>query len=267
MRRDVLELKAFYATAVGQAARALILRQFVQAWGDMRGLDVLGVGYATPWLAAFRDTARRTVAAMPARQGVEVWPGDGRPLSCLTGEVQLPFPNALFDRIMMVHALEESEDPQAMLSEVRRVLAPSGRVIVAAASRGGLWAHAEHTPFGHGRPYTRSQLEKAVRAAGLEPTAWSRALYAPPYRAFAGWAEPVEQLGSMLAAPASGVVLIEAVKQTFAVRPKAVPSPVRRPVFQPAPAPVGRAPLGTGGDLRHSRGARPSAHPQKPRSR
>jgi len=235
MRRDVSELKAFYASPLGQAARDLILRQFVQAWGPMRDMDVLGIGYATPYLAPFRDDARRTVAAMPGAQGVEIWPQGVRNLTCLTGEAQLPFPNALFDRVMMVHALEESEAPEAMLAEARRVLAPSGRLIVVAAARGGLWAHAEHTPFGHGRPYTRAQLEESVRSAGLEPTAWSRALYAPPYRAFAAWAEAIEQIGSRLAAPASGVVMLEAVKQTFAVRPKGVLVPARRPVFQPAP--------------------------------
>jgi SAM-dependent methyltransferase len=140
----------------------------------------------------------------------------------------------------MIHALEEAEDPQAMIAEAGRVLAPSGRLIVVAAARGGLWAHAEHTPFGHGRPFTRGQLEQVVQGAGLEPAAWSRALYAPPYRGFAPWAEAIEQIGSRLAAPASGVVMMEAIKQTFAVRPKGVLAPaVRRPVFQPAPVGVG----------------------------
>lgn len=236
MRRDVLELKTFYASPLGTAARDLILRQLVQAWGGMAGLDVLGVGYATPYLAAFTEQARRTVAAMPSGQGVELWPASGRVLACLTEEGRLPFPNAMFDRLVMIHALEESHDPLSMLAEARRVLAASGRLIVVAAARGGLWAHAEHTPFGHGRPFTRAQLEDVVRAAGLEPAAWSRALYAPPYRAFAPWAEAVEQIGSTLAAPISGVVMLEAVKQTFAVRPKGATAPaVRRPAFQPAP--------------------------------
>ena len=236
MRRDVSDLKAFYASALGAAARDMILRQLAQAWGSLRDLDLLGVGYATPYLAPFRGEARRTAAAMPAAQGVELWPRGERVSSCLVEDSRLPFPNALFDRVVMIHALEEADDPLAMMAEAHRVLAPSGRLIVVAAARGGLWAHAEHTPVGHGRPFTRGQLEQVVTAAGLEPAAWSRALYAPPYRGFAGWAEAIEQIGSRLAAPASGVVMMEAVKQTFAVRPRGVLAPaVRRPVFQPAP--------------------------------
>jgi len=241
MRRDVSELSSFYASPLGQAARDTILRQVAQAWGSLRMLDVLGVGYATPYLAPYREEARRTVAAMPGAQGVELWPRGGRVLACLAADGRLPFPNALFDRILMVHALEEADDPLAMMTEARRVLAPSGRLIVVAAARGGLWAHAEHTPFGHGRPFTRGQLEQVVTAAGLEPAAWSRALYAPPYRAFAAWADAIEQIGSRLAAPASGVVMMEAVKQTLAVRPKGVVAPaVRRPIFQPAPVGAAR---------------------------
>ncbi len=246
MRRDVSDLKVFYASRLGEAARDMILRQVAQAWGGMRDLDMLGVGYATPYLAPYLTEARRTVAAMPAAQGVELWPRGERVLACLAADNHLPFPNALFDRILMIHALEEADDPLAMMTEARRVLAPSGRLIVVAAARGGLWAHAEHTPFGHGRPFTRAQLESVVKAAGLEPTAWSRALYAPPYRGFAPWAEAVEQIGSRLAAPASGVVMLEAVKQTFAVRPKGVLAPaVRRPVFQPAPIGATRSGSGT----------------------
>jgi len=236
MRRDVSDLKSFYASSLGQAARDTILRQVAQAWGSLRMLDVLGIGYATPYLTPFRHEARRTVAAMPAAQGVELWPRGERVLSCLAADDQLPFPNALFDRVLLVHALEEADDPLAMMLEARRILAPAGRLIIVAAARGGLWAHAEHTPFGHGRPFTRGQLEQVVTAAGLEPTAWSRALYAPPYRGFAAWADAIEQIGSRLAAPASGVVMMEAVKQTLAVRPKGVLVPARRrPMFQPVP--------------------------------
>ena len=237
MRRDVLELRRFYATPLGGAAREMIGRKVQEAWRDVHGMDVLGLGYATPFLDGLRHT-RRTVAVMPAGQGVEAWPGAGRNLACLMDETALGFPNALFDRILVVHGLEEADDPLALLREVWRVLAPSGRVIIAAASRLGLWSDAERTPFGHGRPFTRGQLEALVREAELEPLAWSRALYAPPLAWTAGWAEGFEQVGSRLWPQFSGMILLEAVKQTFAVKPRVNPALLRRRpgVLKPATA-------------------------------
>ncbi len=245
MRRDVLELREFYASPLGDAARAMVERKLKEAWGDARGLDVLALGYGTPFVAPFRPAARRVVGAMPAQQGVEVWPPGGRNLAVLTDEDTLPFANALFDRILVVHGLEESADPVGFLREVWRVLAPSGRVIVTVASRNGLWANTERTPFGHGRPYTRGQLADLMREAELEPSGWTRALYAPPVGWTARWAEGFEQAGSRLWPGFAGLLLMEAVKQTFAVKPRGARARVAAaPVLAPAggAAPASRAP-------------------------
>ena len=238
MRRDVLELRDFYAGPLGTAARGVLGRKIGETWGDCAGLDVLGLGYATPWIEAFRLTARRAVAVMPAAQGVEVWPGEGRALSALAHETALPLMNALFDRVLLIHGLEESDDPAAALAEVWRVLAPNGRVIIIAAARRGLWSRAERTPFGHGRPFTRGQLERLVRDAELEPFAWSRALYVPPADLFAPWSEAWEQAGARLWPPFAGVILLEAVKRTFALKAKAAKARARPlvPVALPQPA-------------------------------
>jgi SAM-dependent methyltransferase len=245
MRRDVLELRQFYASRLGQAAREMVARKVVEAWGDARALDVLALGYATPFVGAMQAQARRVVAAMPGQQGVEIWPGGARNLAALACEDALPFPNALFDRILLVHAIEESPDAVALLREVWRVLAPSGRVIVAGAARNGLWADAEKTPFGHGRPYSRAQLAELLREAELEPSGYTRALYVPPVSWLAGWAEGFEQAGSRLWPGFAGLVLTEAVKQTFAVKPKgARVRSAARPVLLPAPGALTRAPLG-----------------------
>ncbi|HZZ37190.1 MAG TPA: methyltransferase domain-containing protein [Caulobacteraceae bacterium] len=259
MRQGVLSLREFYASPLGHAAREMIARKVTEAWADGAGMDVLALGYATPFVAGLRAKARRTVAAMPASQGVEVWPAGDRNAACLVPEDALPFANALFDRVLAVHALEESESPLALLREVWRVLAPAGSVILAVAARHGLWANVEGNPFGQGRPFSRRQLEALVREAELEPVGWTRALYAPPFGWAARWAEGFEQAGAVLWPPFAGVVLMEAVKQTFAVRPKGVRVRARAtaPVgLQPSPAgsaPHPKAPLarGRGGTWSH----------------
>jgi SAM-dependent methyltransferase len=238
MRQGVLELREFYATPLGRVAREMVSRKVAEAWGDARGLDLLALGYATPFLDGLGAEARRAVAVMPAGQGVEFWPAGERNLACLGQETALPLPNALFDRVLAVHALEESDNPLALLEEICRVLAPSGRLILAVTARRGLWANAENNPFGHGRPFSRRQLEQLVREAELSPVSWTRALYAPPLGWASRWAEGFEQAGALLWPQFAGVILMEAIKQTFAVRPKgrAARVPVQvLPGFAPAP--------------------------------
>ena len=69
MRRSIEELRTFYGEPAGALARRLLARRLEDAWGEATNCDVLGLGYATPWLDAFVG-ARRVVAAMPGAAGV-----------------------------------------------------------------------------------------------------------------------------------------------------------------------------------------------------
>ncbi|MFA4938941.1 methyltransferase domain-containing protein [Brevundimonas sp.] len=236
MRRSIDELRTFYGEPTGALARRLVARRLDDAWGEAADCDVLGIGYATPWLDAFVG-ARRVVAAMPGGQGVEHWPSVGRNRTLLVDDRRLPFPAGSFDRILLVHALEEADDPAALLLEAVRALAPTGRIILAAAARGGLWARADNTPFGHGRPFTRRQLEGLVRDVGLEPMAWSQTLYAPPWAPMLALADGFEQVGRHVFPGAAGLILLEASRQNYArIRPSGHAQRVAAPALTPQPA-------------------------------
>jgi SAM-dependent methyltransferase len=219
MRVDVLALQQFYAGPLGLAAQAMAGRRMLDAWGDCSGLDVLGFGYATPYLTHWHSNSRRTIAFMPATQGVERWP-DREPIrSCIGDEDRLPFQEAMFDRIVCVHAFEEAENPRALLRELWRVLAPEGRLMVCVANRSGMWSRAENTPFGQGRPFSRAQLSSLLTDAMFQPVAWSRALYAPPLPwkiATAGAAETWESVGEKAWPALGGLLLVDAVKRLYA---------------------------------------------------
>ena len=237
MRRSIEELRTFYGEPAGALARRLLARRLDDAWGEAGGSDVLGLGYATPWLDAFVG-ARRVVAAMPGGQGVELWPSVGRNRTVLVEDRRLPFAAGSFDRILLVHALEEADDAAALLLEAVRTLSPAGRIILIAAARGGLWSRVEATPFGYGRPFTRRQLERLVRGAGLEPTAWSQTLYVPPWAPLLPFADGFEQVGRRIMPGAAGVILLEATRQAYArVHPGSAVAvaPVLAPALQPQP--------------------------------
>lgn len=237
MRRSIDELRTFYGEPTGALVRRLLAGRLEDAWGEAADCDVLGVGYATPWLDAFIG-ARRIVAAMPGGQGVEQWPSVGKNRTLLVDDRRLPFAAGAFDRILLVHALEEADDPAALMMEATRALSPAGRIILVAAARGGLWARAENTPFGHGRPFTRSQLERLVREAGLEPAAWSQTLYAPPWTPLLPLADGFEQVGKRIIPGAAGLILLEASRQAYArIRPSGQSQRVSaKPALSPQPA-------------------------------
>jgi SAM-dependent methyltransferase len=122
---------------------------------------------------------------MPRRQGVVKWPTARPALSALVDEFELPLPDAAVDRVLLVHALEMSNDPTALLREIWRVLASGGQIACGRAEPAGLWARMDTTPFGHGRPYSRSQITHLLREAWFTPVDWSEALYVPPIQR--GW--------------------------------------------------------------------------------
>jgi SAM-dependent methyltransferase len=218
MRVDILALQRFYASPLGEAARRAAARRIAALWTNPEGLDVLGVGYCAPYLEHFRAAARRVVALMPAEQGVEPWPAHGPRLSLLAEETRLPLMDSVFDRVLLVHALEETDAARAMLREVWRVMAPEGRLVVIAANRWSLWAQADATPFGHGRPYSRTQLAALLADSMFEPVASTRALYAPPlaWTPVVRAADAFERVGEVMWPAQGGLVLMEAVKRLYA---------------------------------------------------
>ena len=147
MRQDVVDLRDFYATRLGQVARRMIRRQVRALWPDTAGMRVLGIGYPTPYLRPVRDSAERVMAVMPASQGVLHWPAAEPGQVCLAEEEELPFEDATFDRIIMVHALETSEQVRGLLREAWRVMAGNGRLLTVVPNRRGIWARLERTPF------------------------------------------------------------------------------------------------------------------------
>ncbi len=238
MYLDVVDLRAFYAEKLGEIARRLIGARLKKRWPSLAGERVLGIGYATPYLPLLADGAERTFAFMPAVQGVVNWPSEGPNAAALVLDDALPLSDAVVDRVLVVHSLEMSENPREQLREIWRVLAPGGRVILVVPNRRGIWAWAEKTPFGYGRPFTRGQLTALLRDALFSPLGWSEALAVPPLtrrpwlRTGANW----EKVGVNLWPAFAGVIIVEATKQLYQgipARARGRLRPALRPVLIP----------------------------------
>lgn len=88
----------------------------------------------------------------------------------------LRFPENSFDAVTMNHAIEHVFDPVALLTEVRRILRPGGRLVMVTPNAmsmghrllGRFWRGLE--PPRHIQIFTPPSLEAVARSAGLDVT-------------------------------------------------------------------------------------------------
>lgn len=219
MRQDAVSIQRFYDSSLGRAAARVLSGKLYDLWGHPTGQSMLGVGYALPILEEFTGHTSHLVAAVHADHGPVSWNPNGRGNAAVTvGEDRLPFIDGQFDRVIVLHGLEECANPRTFLRELWRITAPEGRIVLSASNRSGLWARATKTPFGHGRPWSRPQLINLLSGGLFQVTASTSSLFMPPIQSpiVAAGAEGWETLGRYLLPGLGGVILVEAVKRLYA---------------------------------------------------
>jgi len=247
MHLDVQDLKSFYyRTGLGRAAQRAIRDQIAELWPDAYGQTVAGYGFAVPVLRHFLKEARRVIALMPGPQGVMAWPAGQPNVAAMCEEAMWPIETGRIDRLILMHGLETSTNPAAVLTESWRVLGPGGKALFVVPNRAGLWSRSDATPFGYGQPYSLSQLESQLKKHGFSPERHFAALYQPPTqrRFWLRTGQMWERFGRKVTNHyAGGVLLVEATKLVRA-RPKGTPILKSRPldalegITKPEPKPV-----------------------------
>jgi SAM-dependent methyltransferase len=223
---DVVTLRQFYASPMGEAALALITKSLVALWPQAKGEAVLGIGYCSPFFERYVAEAAQVLVCMPAYQGAAYWP-HGRDNTVFLGhESELPLPENSVNRILLLHSVEHSEQLSGMLDEIWRVLTPGGRVLAIVPNRMGFWSRSSRSPFGYGRPFSMAQLRDLLSNHHFTLTRSGSALFIPPTRLRFLWriADKIEMVGKLLCPFFGGVLLIEAEKQIYAA--------IRQPVIQ-----------------------------------
>ncbi len=234
MHLDVVDLRNFYyRTGLGRAAQRAVRDQIVELWPEAKGQTVAGFGFAVPLLRPYLADARRVIALMPGQQGVMPWPAGLPNVSVLCEETMWPLETGLVDKLVLMHGLETSENPTALLRECWRVLGPGGKMLVVVPNRAGLWSRSDRTPFGFGRPYSRTQLENQLKRHGFDPVRHLAALFQPPsHKRFwlktgAFWERSGRRISSHFA---GGVLIVEATKRVQAPTKPGLPEAVKRPL-------------------------------------
>lgn len=241
MHLDVQTLHSFYyRSAIGRVAQRVVRDQVRVFWPEAKHQSVGGFGFAVPLLRPYLPEARRIIGLMPAQQGVMPWPAGMPNVSVLCEETLWPIENGRFDKLVLMHGLETSERPSALLEECWRVLGPGGKALFIVPNRSGLWARSDQTPFGYGRPYSMRQLEAQLRAHHFEPQRHTAVLYQPPStRRFWMKTGPFwERIGrSVSALIAGGVLMVEVTKISPKPTGTQVGNRVRKPLGSLVPSP------------------------------
>jgi SAM-dependent methyltransferase len=222
MTPDVKRLIDFYKSPLGKLTRALIREEVLRLSGDPRGLRVMGLGFATPYLRFTLGQAERVLAFMPARQGASAWPREGPSHTVLCDPLEMPLTDAAVDLILAVHAFEHTADAEELMRELWRVAAPNARLVVIVPKRRGLWSGADNTPFGAGHPFSKGQLDNLLRAHSFVPERWRDALYLPPSPAplVLRSARFFERAGRLFGPALAGVLCVRARKELFPAVPR-----------------------------------------------
>ncbi|MEI6729621.1 MAG: methyltransferase domain-containing protein [Pseudomonadota bacterium] len=215
---NITGLQKFYGSPLGQLVQRKIAKIIEQNCGEIRNSNIVGIGFATPYLLPLLHETNGVFACMPAAQGVLRWPTASKNLALLADESLLPFADNSVQAVIVVHGLENSEQGRKMLDEIHRILAPMGKLILIVPNRHGIWTHSDNTPFSYGRPFTLWQLRHLLLEHELTPIGSDFALFFPPWshRYILKLASLLEKIGRSFFRNFGGVCGVIAEKQIYA---------------------------------------------------
>lgn len=216
MFEHAAQLNDYYRSRQGRHVAKRLRRHIADFWSKAPNACNAVIGYGPPILRA-EDVPAHSVF-IPARLGTERWPSKGASRATLADCHALPLQNVQLDRVLALHALEFDHDPRHFLEECWRVLDGAGRLMVMVPNRTGLWARAERTPFGHGRPFSRRQLRYLLAESGFEVRRVGTVLFMPPVEMglVLRFGSQIEQIGSTWSPGVGGLLSIEAEKMLYA---------------------------------------------------
>ena len=117
---------------------------------DFQGLTVADVGCSAGYIAdSIAQQGGRTIGIdidVPGLAGAQARFGSQVSFLCADGE-QLPLPDGSVDVVVFNHIYEHVVDPEAVLADVRRVLAPHGVVYLGLGNRLGIMEPHYRLPF------------------------------------------------------------------------------------------------------------------------
>ena len=148
--------------------RRHLFAQEIRRMGLPRDARILDIGTSTGTnLRMLRDLGFTNVEGLDPSAEARRWCGEKNLGEVTQGDVRdMPFEDDAFDLVLATDILEHVEQDDVAAREIRRVLAPDGRVLVTVPTFHLLWGMQDDLAH-HYRRYLMGQLLTLLREAGL----------------------------------------------------------------------------------------------------
>ena len=218
---NVFDLKAFYDSALGRYTCQRLRLKITALWHEISREKILGFGFTLPYLPLF-SYGNECFAFMPSTIGAMKIKGS---VPCVMADcINLPAKNEYFDRVIIVHGLENCELPAKLLEEIWRVLKPAGKLLVIVPNQGTFWQKIKN-PFRTSRVFSRHRLINCLTYSKFTPKKFRRALFFIPTK-FRNLNRLCGIIGMIFWRPFSGVLIVEAEKLIFAASGRTIKIPL-----------------------------------------
>lgn len=184
---------AWYQTPLGSLCGELEGRAVLEMAAVKAGEKALDIGCGTGYFSLMLARAGAEVTGVDRSGAMVAFAEEKARREGIAADFQvanagsLPFPPESFDLVTGVTALCFAEAPERVLREARRVLKPSGRIVIGELNALSPWAVARRikglvrpSVYRHARFFRPAELERLLTASGFLITARRTLLYFPP---------------------------------------------------------------------------------------
>ncbi|MGO3518450.1 MAG: class I SAM-dependent methyltransferase [Acetobacter cibinongensis] len=226
----------FYRTHTGATCAALLRERLQWFWPDLRQQKILGIGYATPCLEAWRGRGALCVSALQPDYVLDGERGelphqDYENILCADPAL-LPFQDDTFDRIVLLHAFRDEAHAMTVLRGASRVLRDDGRMLFITPSQWCGRLRQRRTPFAREPAFGARALGRIFDQTMLHTERRDEVLFLP-----AQWGcrslqfgQVTDIAGKVLAPGLGSLSLIEVVKNSYSML--SMPVQARRRVWR-----------------------------------
>lgn len=220
---DITEIIKFYQSRTGQIVKDE-LAPLVQQKNTYNGTPHLFIG--APF-ALIQNEAPENIYLMDRNIGATIFPSQNKNKVALIDLEQIPLDDQSISQITIVHCLEYASSPLKFMRELWRILAPEGTLRIISPNRRSIWSHLDMSPFGHGNPYSMSQLSTLAKESQFDIIKKERGLFTPPYQAWVPQLITQSQgyLIKNFAPKLSGIIVMDLKKRVYC---KALPKDRKR---------------------------------------